>query len=555
MTTSAPASPASPKDSAPPSGIPAKVPPADAPAPSTTVASPSPEAKAAPATDGAAPVTPSSPGDKKAAPGGRTDGKTTGETKPAPSTGEKPEGSPAKKEADGQGPAEKPKTPDNDTVKPGEKAANAGDSPDAAGEPEVLAPEPEEESLRGKIVLLLRALGKPRPESGPSALVPRSSGPLVAAPPSLPPPRRGFFRRHGLFLATVVLPTLIAALYFGLWATEVYVSESRFVVRTPNKQTTGGLSGILQGAGFSGIGKAPEDVHTVSQYALSRDALYLLDDRLNLRSAWGDPRIDIMRRFDPLGWDGSREALFQYYPRRIGVIVDPASGITTLTVSAFAPEQALHINEILLGAAETLVNMLNDRARADLIKFAENEVKAAEDKAKAAAAAVSAYRNTEAVVDPEKQTELHFAHISRLQEELMRTESQLTQLRVFAPDSPHPPALQLRAQTLQTEIAKEMEKITGGENSLASKAAEYERLALEREFADKQLAGALASLELARNEAQRQQLYLETIAKPSLPDGPMYPRRLRGVLTTLILGLVAWGILAMLLAGVREHQY
>ena len=100
-----------------------------------------------------------------------------------------------------------------------------------------------------------------------------------------------------------------------------------------------------------------------------------------------------------------------------------------------------------------------------------------------------------------------------------------------------------------------MEKITGGDNSLASKAAEYERLALEREFADKQLAGALASLELARNEAQRQQLYLETIAKPSRPDGPLYPRRLRGVLTTFVLGLVAWGILSMLLAGVREHQY
>jgi capsular polysaccharide transport system permease protein len=436
-----------------------------------------------------------------------------------------------------------------------EKSKSAPDSTD--GEAEVLAPAAEDETLRGKIVLLLRALGKPRPEPNPSALVPRSAGPLVAtAPPaSPPPPRRNLWRRYGLFLATVIIPTFIATLYFGLWATDVYVSESRFVVRTPNKQTTGGLSGILQGAGFSGIGKAPEDVHTVSQYALSRDALNLLDDRLNLRSGWGDDSIDVMRRFDPFGWDGSREALFQYYPRRVSVIVDPASGITTLTVSAFAPEQALHINEILLGEAEKLVNMLNDRARGDLIKFAENEVKAAEDKAKAAAAAVSAYRNTEAVVDPEKQTELHFAHISRLQEELVRTQAQLTQLRVFAPDSPHPPALELRATTLEAEIAKEMEKITGGENSLASKAAEYERLALEREFADRQLAGALSSLELARNEAQRQQLYLETIAKPSLPDGPMYPRRLRGVLTTFILGLVAWGILSMLLAGVREHQY
>ena len=446
------------------------------------------------------------------------------------------------------GEADKKERPDN---------ASSGDKNTAAGADEILPPANEDETLRSKIVLLLRALGKPRPETSPSALVPKRAGALVSAGPSTPPPppRRGFFRRHLLFLLSVAVPTLIAALYFGFLASDVFVSESRFVVRTPNKQTSGGLSGILQGAGFSGIGRAPEDVHTVGQYALSRDALSLLDGRLQLRTAWGDAKIDVMRRFDPFGWDGSREALFQYYPRRVGVVVDPASGITTLTASAFAPEQALQINEILLGEAEKLVNTLNDRARGDLIKFAESEVAVAEEKAKAAAAAVSAYRNTESVVDPEKQTELHFAHISRLQEELMRTESQLTQLRVFAPDSPHPPALQLRVQTLQTEIAKEMEKITGGENSLASKAAEYERLALEREFADKQLAGALASLELARNEAQRQQLYLETIAKPSLPDGPLYPRRLRGVLTTFVLGLVAWGILSMLLAGVREHQY
>jgi capsular polysaccharide transport system permease protein len=48
---------------------------------------------------------------------------------------------------------------------------------------------------------------------------------------------------------------------------------------------------------------------------------------------------------------------------------------------------------------------------------------------------------------------------------------------------------------------------------------------------------------------------LETIANSSLPDDATYPKRLRGVVTTFVLGLVAWGILAMLLAGVREHQY
>jgi capsular polysaccharide transport system permease protein len=89
---------------------------------------------------------------------------------------------------------------------------------------------------------------------------------------------------------------------------------------------------------------------------------------------------------------------------------------------------------------------------------------------------------------------------------------------------------------------------------LARKAAEYQRLALDREFADKQLASAMVSLEQARNDAQRKQLYLERIVQPSKPDIAVEPKRLRSIFSTFILGLVAYGILSMLLAGVREHQ-
>jgi capsular polysaccharide transport system permease protein len=354
----------------------------------------------------------------------------------------------------------------------------------------------------------------------------------------------------------VAIPTLLAIAYFGLYATDIYVSESSYIVRSPNKKSSGsGLGAMLGGAGFSGFSRAQEDVYTVSEYVKSRDALQQLNRKLDLTTSWKSPQIDIFRRLDPLGLDHSKEALFEYYLKRVSVTVDPASGITSLSTSVFSPQQALEMNQLLLGQAEHLVNVLNERGRNDLVRFAENEVKDAEQKAKAAALAVSHYRNTESVVDPERQTQLHFDQISRLQQELVKTQAQLTQLNTFAPDSPHPPALNLRADNLENEIDKETQKITGGENSLASKAAAYERLALESAFAEKQLASALASLEEARNEAQRQLLYLETIAKPSLPDEAVYPKRFRGVITTFVLGLVAWGILSMLIAGVKEHQH
>jgi capsular polysaccharide transport system permease protein len=109
-------------------------------------------------------------------------------------------------------------------------------------------------------------------------------------------------------------------------------------------------------------------------------------------------------------------------------------------------------------------------------------------------------------------------------------------------------------ETLQHEVNLETSKVAGGDRSLSVKSAEYERLALERTLAEKQLAAALSSLEQARNEAQRKQLYLERIVQPSKPDVAVEPRRIRNVLATFLLGLVAWGILTMLIAGIREHQ-
>ena len=61
--------------------------------------------------------------------------------------------------------------------------------------------------------------------------------------------------------------------------------------------------------------------------------------------------------------------------------------------------------------------------------------------------------------------------------------------------------------------------------SIGAKLSEYDQLLLEREFAVKSLTSALTSLENARQDSQRQQLYLERIVEPNTPDQSRYPRR------------------------------
>lgn len=371
------------------------------------------------------------------------------------------------------------------------------------------------------------------------------------------PAGQGLFSRfrkiNCLFLLTVALPLLLSVLYYGLIASDVYVSESRFVVRSPERQTASPLGSFLKGTGFS---SSHSDSYTVQNFILSRDALSLLDASLDVRRAFSNPHIDIFNRFAGLDWwRDSFEDLHRYYQEKIvGMQIDALSSIATVTVHAYSAEDAFRINQQLLEMSETLINQLNERGMQDMIRFAANEVATAENKAKSAALALSGYRNKKNVIDPEQQSAIQLQQIAKLQDELIATQALLTQLQTFTTSNPQIPSLQQRVHNLRQEIETETNRVAGGDRSLADKAAEYQRLALEREFADKHLASTLASLEQARNEALRKQLYLERVAQPSTPDRAMQPRRLRGVIAILLLSLITYGICIILFAGIREHQ-
>lgn len=354
-----------------------------------------------------------------------------------------------------------------------------------------------------------------------------------------------------LFWVCVAVPTSLALLHFGLLASDVYVSESRFVVRSPKKPAASGLGVLLESTGFA---NASDEVRAAQGYILSRDGLRAVEGDGLARRAWANDRIFLLDRFDPFGIDSSSEELFLYYKGKVGADYDRETGITTLTVRAFSADDAEAINRRLLEQAEALVNQLNDRSQGDLVRYAEREVAEAQGKARTAALALASYRNRAGVIDPERQATVQLQMISKLQDELIGARMQLLQLTKAADQNPQIPLLKVRIAGLQSAIAEQMGEVAGGSGSLSAAAAQYQRLQLEREFADRQLAAALATLQDARNEARRQRAYVERIAQPSRPDDAMEPRRIRGILSVLIAGLVAWGVLSMLLAGVREHK-
>jgi capsular polysaccharide transport system permease protein len=369
-----------------------------------------------------------------------------------------------------------------------------------------------------------------------------------AAPP---PPLRRSIRRFLPFFLVVVLPTVIGATYYYGFAADQYVSEARFVVRGPAQQTSTGLANILQTAAGT---RSQDDTYAVQDYILSRDALQELVDSAGLKDIFARAEADRLSRFPGPGGGDTFEHLYKYYLKHVDVQMDSTTGVSEMTVKSFRPEDSKRIAAALLAAGERLINRMNARERENALRDARNEVTRAEARVKEVSTQLADFRNREALLDPNKQSVPMLQAITNLQAKLSSTKLEVSQLQSSSPNSPLLASARQRMTALQAQIDDARTKITGGDASLVPKIREFDLLSLDRDFADKQLASAITSLETARINADRQQLYLEPVVQPNQPDYADFPRRGTSTLVVFLtmLGIYIGG--ALLIAGAREHK-
>ncbi|MCM3011638.1 capsule biosynthesis protein, partial [Bacillus subtilis] len=150
-------------------------------------------------------------------------------------------------------------------------------------------------------------------------------------------------RINRLFWLTVVIPTGIAIIYFGIIASDKYTSTSSFLIRSPQQNSVSGLGGLLKGVG--GFSKSEGDAYTVQKYILSRDAMAVLNQEQRIKSAFQSGSIDFLNRFSVLGFGDSLEEFYLYYGNKIvDAKVDTDSPIVTLNTLAYDAHLAWTLN-------------------------------------------------------------------------------------------------------------------------------------------------------------------------------------------------------------------
>lgn len=362
----------------------------------------------------------------------------------------------------------------------------------------------------------------------------------------------GWFWKRRWFLLFVVLPTLLSAFYYALIASSIFISESRFVIKSPD-QKQAQMSSLANFIQTTGLSSGQEQTNEILAYIHSRDALKALDQSPDLRTRFESPQADFLARFPRPFMHNSFENLYKYYCGMVDARLDTETGTAVITVKAFTAKDAHDINERLLELSEDMVNRLNARARTRGITEALKQVDIASARAKAARLALANYRNAQQIIDPSLQAAGVLDITNTLTSQRTALQAQLDLMQRLTPQNPSIPTLQSRIAAISSQIAEQNSRLVGSGKGLASKMGNYEKLVVEQEFATQNLNVANAALVQARTEALRQQFYLERIVDPNLPDMPLLPKRFLSVLVVAAAASCLYFVGWMLIVGILEH--
>lgn len=354
------------------------------------------------------------------------------------------------------------------------------------------------------------------------------------------------------FVLIVLLPTLIAAVYYAAISSDQYEAKADFVVKRADANATSNGMGQLLGLNF-GTSATSSEAYIVADYLLSHDAVERLRREDGLVAMFQRPSIDWISRL----WttNPTPERVEKYYRRQVTINHDTETGITHLRVHAFSPQDAYQLGRKLLLLGEERINSMNERSYRDQVAHSRRELDLADKAVADAENELTRFRRGRADIDPASSGKAQLELVTTLTGSLTQAKAKLQSMRgVISPSSPQYRAMEGQVRALEAQIGGQSQRLAGSGGSIAATLGDYESLTIRRESAVRRYATAAAEFEQAKAEAQRKQIYLVRVVDVNMPVKSLYPERAKTVLTIFLSLVFAYLIGWLIFAGIKEHQ-
>nr|WP_321506846.1 hypothetical protein [uncultured Celeribacter sp.] len=379
------------------------------------------------------------------------------------------------------------------------------------------------------------------------------------APPVAPPVTPAKLRLRHLailtsFLLAVIAPIAGVSWYMLTRASDQYVSHLAFSIRTEDAGSAldllGGLTRVTSNGGTS-------DTDLLFDYLQSPALVKEINDELDLLQIWRSNEQDPIFRFSG---HPTLEALTAYWNRMVKLSYNNSSHILQVRTHAFDPQDAQVINDRILAKSADLINRLSASAREDATRYARDDLDQALDRLKAARSAITRFRSDHLIFDPTADSHSQTSLLSQLQSQLAETMVAHDMLmQQTSPEDPRVVQIRNKIAVIRNRIDQERQNFgatTGADDpqDYAAVLTEYERLSVEKEFAEQAYISALAAYDGARAEASRKTRYVEAHIPPTLPQSATAPDRLSWIALFGIFAFLLWAIAILLFYAVKDRR-
>lgn len=359
---------------------------------------------------------------------------------------------------------------------------------------------------------------------------------------------RWFNKTNSLFMF-VIIPGIIAGIYYFLFASGQYISESRMVVRTIGVSEQFDTSEKRDGRSIIGGDSLTQDSYIVANYIQSPQIVRLLNERIQLHDMFSRADVDYFSR---LPKDARFEDLHKFWTRQVDTYVDGPSGIIILTIRAFSPEDAVKISEAALQAADEMIDTISEKAKHDLIQRGENDVTLALVEYRKALDNLREYQNKTGILDPLASAKMSNAIIAKLTEQKLTLTVSLNSLVAAGADNTaRGRELKRSIQAIEDQIRLRQDSVAGATPSsgvqISSSMAEFSRLETQRVVTQALYESTVRNLDTAKSTALKRTTFISVFSDAHIPEESRYPDRfsqwiilLGGLLTLWMTGTLIW---------------
>lgn len=361
-------------------------------------------------------------------------------------------------------------------------------------------------------------------------------------------------RNRLLAIGIIVIPMVVAIVYYAIFSSDRYVTQAQVVVRQAGSQNPSqqvpGLSLLL-----SGLNPASrEETLYLREFIRSQDMLNVLQTKLK----WSEHFAG--RWNDPLYWlwpDTPNEDLLKFYRRLVTVHFDELTGLLLIEVEALTPEFSEQVTKVILAESERFVNEISHRMAREQMRFAQSELALARKAYEEHRERMIRFQSENRLLDAEASAESRATIISELESQLTAARANLRGLLSnLSSDSPQVKQLRTRITSLEKQIAEErnvlVSESSGGQLNVV--AAQYRDLLLEAGIAEEAYKLSVAALENARIEANKKIRTLVTVVSPNQAQSAIYPKKWYNLFTLLIGLMLIYGIARFVIASIEDHR-